>query len=121
MRTSGNRGAGLVLALLIALAVGATVLGGLGAFAKTAYAQKVRLCEGDDCGSPAGGQNCSVTGYGGCGCSCTADADNLYPVQCVCGGPVCRLWTPERSICLMKEVTCYCACGTSTQGNICQV
>jgi hypothetical protein len=118
MRTR-TRGARLFLALLVALAAGATALGGLGLLAETAYAQKA-LCPEEGCGMGTGGSSCTASAWG-CSCACTGYDSNLYITQCTCGTPICRKWDGLGMTCLAREITCACACPGQFESNICPV
>ena len=120
MRT-GNRGATLALTLLLVLAAGATVLGGLGVFAKTAYAQKAQLCLDEDCTSGAGTVSCAVVGAGGCSCSCSGPGGTNFQTICVCGAPICHAWSFDRRTCYYRIVTCTCNCGANSENNNCSI
>lgn len=117
---TGDRGARLLLVLLLALAAGATSLGALGVFAKTAYAQKAQLCSDEDCAPSSGGASCSASSWG-CSCSCSGE-NNSYGVSCSCGAPICRAYDMRTRQCLLREITCFCTCGGSaSQSSICQI
>src|SRR5215212_3248637 len=101
MRTRG-KGATVIMVLLLAVAAGVTVLGGLGVLSGTAYAQGSKRVCGEECSGveSGGGVMCSVVGEGGCGCNCSGPAGTGYITQCVCGNPNCRLYSPDRTTCL---------------------
>ena len=118
---TGDRGARLLLVLLLALAAGATSLGALGVFAKTAYAQKAQLCSGEEqCQQPTGGSSCSVSSWG-CGCSCSGTDSETYLTQCVCGAPVCRAYDFRTKQCFAREITCSCACPGDFSASTCPI